>query len=202
MKFKTLVLGAAVFFTNLTDMSSVLAFEGRVVSYATGQPLPNVWVVGRWEKGAAHASGCVLAISKADQAGNFILENRDGLFGWLFPTRSEPAIEFYARGFQRFHRSREPGSLFMIEPETGNSFERIESLVQLLSFTDCGRAHSDKHKAALLPLYQNVNEEAQSIASSTSERRLTVTTQVFVDELLIGYEEAARKAKAASEAIR
>lgn len=190
----------------LVAASDALAYDGRLLDGVTGKPVPDVWVIGRWETGGGFVhggSGCVLAITKTDPEGKFTVVSGDSFIGRLFGLRVRPSVELYKRGVrQRFPGPDNDVGPFYVDPEKRAVGERLDDVVKMLSHTDCGTEYRLNHKSKLLPLYREMNAEAQETAKSPRDRESAVLTQRSVDLVQFGSEEADRRARAALDAIR
>jgi len=194
------------FVMGITDISICTAYEARLIDGNTGAPAAGVYVVGQWQTGGGivvPSSGCLLAITRTNEKGEFSLVGGDSALGRLFGPRSRPATYFYApRYMERMPKPEKEGEPFVIVPDTRSTLDRLGHLVDILSMIDCGTEYVLAHKVQLLPLYRAVNEEALAIARTKKERQLAIGTTRWVDLVEIGSDAAMKKSRLASEAIR
>jgi hypothetical protein len=176
-----------------------LAFDGRLIDASTGNPAAGVWVFGQWQVGGGFVighSGCVLAVTRTNDKGEFTLVGGDGFLGRLFGPSNRPAIYTYLRDYKdRTPRSTDERDPFFIEPDTRPTMERLEHLAFLLRMTDCGTRYVTEHKTELLPLYRAVNEEAVIIAKTLREQQVLVRIASKLDLLELGPDASSAKAK-------
>jgi hypothetical protein len=179
-------------------VSSAAAYEGRLLDGTSGKPVADAWVIGHWTTGGglfAHGgNGCRLAVTKTNAKGEFTLVNRDGLFGWLIPVKSQPDISFYKRGMkQKYPAPTTENNPFMVEPESRTTLERLKYLAFILARTDCGTEYTVDHGAMLLPLYKDIYAEAKASDASTQIERNMVTGTAWPMLLAeFGYERASQ----------
>jgi hypothetical protein len=182
-----------------------LAFDGRLLDASTGKPAAGVWVFGQWQVGGGFVishSGCVLAVTRTNDKGEFTLVGGDGFLGRLFGPSNRPAIYSYTQNYKdRLPRSTDEHDPFFIEPDTRPAKERLEHLSFLLGMTDCGTQYMLEHKTELLPLYRDVNEEAASIARTRREKQVLVSIAYKLDLLELGADTAFAKSKRTSEVL-
>lgn len=182
-----------------------LAFDGRLIDASTGKPAAGVWVFGQWQVGGGFVishSGCVLAVTRTNDKGEFTLVGGDGFLGRLFGPSNRPAIYSYKQNYKdRMPRSTDEHDPFFIEPDARPAKERLEHLSFLLGMTDCGTQYMFDHKTELLPLYRDVNEEAVSIAKTRREKQVLVSIAYKLDLLELGADAAFAKSKRTSEVL-
>lgn len=176
-----------------------LAFDGRLLDASTGKPAAGVWVFGQWQVGGGFVishSGCVLAVTRTNEKGEFTLVGGDGFLGRLFGPSSRAGVYTYKQGFMdRLPQPDNERNPYYIEPDTRPVIKRLEYLSYLLGITDCGTQYVLDHKSQLLPLYRAVNEEAVSIAKTRREKLALVSITSKLDLLELGPDAASAKAK-------
>ncbi|MFS8084441.1 MAG: hypothetical protein ACMG6H_02340 [Acidobacteriota bacterium] len=183
---------------------NALAFDGRLLDAGTGKPAAGVWVFGQWQVGGGFVishSACVLAVTRANDKGEFTLVAGDGFLGRLFGQSNRTGVYTYKPGYMDRLPHAETTNDYLIEPDTRPILKRLEYLSYLLGITDCGTQYVLDHKAALLPLYRAIHEEAVGIAKTRREQQVLVSIASSLDLLEIGPDAASAKAKRTSQML-
>jgi hypothetical protein len=160
----------ALSITTLVFPLRCAGFEGRVIDGATGEPVADVFVIGRWETGGGFvisSPGCALAVVKSNAKGEFTLVGEDGFLGRLLGPTSRPAIEFYQRGYVRESRAQHDDSTMTIVHDPRPAHERIQALLKIESFADCGMREG--RRRTVEPLYRAIYEEVRDLARTKDD---------------------------------
>jgi hypothetical protein len=144
------------------------AFDGRVIDGSTGKPIADAWVLGHWEAGGGlfggGGGGCVLAVTRTNQKGEFSLVSGEGFFGRLFGAKERPNIDFLKPGYRA--RYPEPGAdtqPFVLVADERPYRERLDALLKMRANSDCGEDYSFRHRKTLVPLYREMLAAAMLI---------------------------------------
>jgi len=173
--------------------------DGQVSEEGTGRPIGGAIVIlswiGTWSAIAeAHTSCYHVESAITDANGRYHIPVWHEIWKGPFFAPSHMEITSYKRGYERstdfFKTQAQRKNNDILRRFKGTTAERLVYLLSQIG-KECGSR--DEYMPKILPLYQALYKEAESIAATPQDRKIVGSLHYSVDVLELGSEEADKR---------
>ena len=172
--------------------------DGVITNYETGAPIPDAFVVARWtgtSGGLGHSGGAIcfhVEVTKTDTEGRYFIPPPKIRPEYADYRKPRILITAYKPGYRRPYWVNDvPSPTNQLIESEDTSSERMVYLSDVLKNTDCRQAGGGEKN--LLKLRQAIYQEVKSMEKDIPDKSLISWYLMQVEQLEIGYEEAANR---------